>query len=138
MSEIIPNCHDARLVGVVALKNRQCMLLVLMEEGTLYQIVLLGVERLRVDDFREGNIILDLTVESGPLVSKKEVLFALSLNGDATKSEFVESVLNRIRKRELFLVQINPSYGCVLACICEKWLINELTDQSTAWLKPLI
>lgn len=122
-----PSFHDARLSGFVLLPTRRCSLFVTTEDDKSYRIVLLGVERLRADDFREGNIILDLTVQSGQAVEKADVLFALSMDDENRHPDFFNSIMERIHRSELLLVQINPSYGCVFSCLCSGWLMECVT-----------
>jgi len=68
-------------------------LFVTTEDDRFFRIVLFGVERLRADDFREGNFILDLTVRSGKSVEKADVLFALSMDGEKRHPDFLNSIV---------------------------------------------
>jgi hypothetical protein len=121
---IPPAFHDARLTGLVLLPKQRWILLLATEDGKDHSVVLFGVERLRASDFREGNIILDLSVRGGGAVAKEEVLFTLGLDDEKNHLKFVDSIMSRIGRGELFLLQVNPSYGCVFSCLCASWLVD--------------
>jgi hypothetical protein len=123
----LPTFHDGRLAGFVLLPDKRCCLFVVTEDNKFYRVVLLGVEWLRADDFREGNIILDLTVQSGNSVQKADVLFALSIDNENRHPSFFSAIMERIYRNELLLVQVDPSYGCVFSCLCTGWLLEPWT-----------
>jgi hypothetical protein len=116
-----PSFHDAKFSGLVLQPNKQCSLFITVESGELHRLTLVGIERLRADDFREGNIILDATAQSGGAVEKAEVLFALSIDAENRHPAFVEATMEKIRRGELILVQLSPSYGCRFSCLCTGW-----------------
>jgi hypothetical protein len=96
-------------------------------DGSLYRVELLGVERLRADNFREGNIVLDMTVRSGQSVNERDLLTVLSIEDASKHQDFVDSFVKRVRSGSLSLVEINPSYGCALACLCTSLEIHRVT-----------
>jgi hypothetical protein len=124
ISDSLPSFHDAKLSGFILLPAQRCSLFIETESKQSHRVVLLGVERLRADDFREGNIILDLTVHGGKSVEKADVLFALSMDDEKRHPDFFNSIMERIHRGELSLLQINPSYGCVFSCLCSGWRIE--------------
>ncbi len=126
----LPDFHDAKLSGLVLSPNNQCTLLITAESGEFHRVVLTGVEWLRADDFREGNIILDVTVQTGESVKKADVLFALSIDDEKRHLPFFDAIIGRITRGELVLVQINPSYGCVFSCLCTGWLLETPTIEN--------
>lgn len=123
-SDVLPSFHDAQLSGIVLLPQKRCLAIITTVNNQTHRIVFRGVERLRADDFREGNIILDVTVQSGKSVDKAGVLFALSMEDERRHPAFFDSVIGRIERGELMLVQVNPSYGCMFACLCSGWLVD--------------
>lgn len=58
---VSPNIHDGYLAGLIALQGR-ALIVVRTVPGNVIGICLDGIKRMRADDFREGNIILDLEV----------------------------------------------------------------------------
>jgi hypothetical protein len=128
----LPTFHDAKLSGVVLSLNKQCTLLITDENGEFHRIVLVGVERLRANDFLEGNIILDVTAQTGEGVQKADVFFALSIDDEKRHPVFFDAIMERIRQRDLILVQINPSYGCTFSCLCSGWFLDPPTGATGA------
>src|SRR2546425_4474810 len=57
-----PDFHDGYLEGITVLKDRIAKFLMRDLNGQRYELVLSDVERLRADEFCEGNIIFDVVV----------------------------------------------------------------------------
>jgi len=139
-----PNVHDGRIIGLFTLENKKLLLPILTANKSFICIALNDLECLRVDDFREGNIILDITVSSGTDVEIADIAYAHGLE-QLTYSEanpyLNKAVQNFITGKKIF-VQINPSYGCKLVCICgsaevlQDWIpiISEYGKSSTSGL----
>jgi hypothetical protein len=123
--DLLPLLHDGRLIGIAVLPDKRCVVILSDHAGSIYRMSLTGIVRLRADNFREGNIILDVTAETGDRVEEREILFALSVDDADKHPDFVKSVLQRVRNRDLYLVHINPSYGCTFACLCGGWTVTE-------------
>lgn len=81
-----------------------------------------GVERLRADDFREGNIILDVTVTAGEQLELDDVAEAFGL--DTEPSPFLQNTIDRLKRDRMIVVRINPSYGCVVTCVCSEMSVE--------------
>jgi hypothetical protein len=126
---ITPSLHDGLLVGLIAPGHRQLLILTKNTNQATYCLVLSGVEHCRADDFREGNIILDITIEEGDNVGAEDVAYLL---GQGTDHPFVQNAITRIRAEKLLLLRINPSYGCTLVVLCR---VIELTED---WMDLLI
>jgi hypothetical protein len=106
-----PNLHDGNLVGVVLLSESRLLILIRKLDGTVEGIILGGVEYLLVDRFNQGNIILDMTITTGSAARLEDISEFFS--GVDARQKFEE-----FNSRNLMLVQLNPSYGCYLSCIC--------------------
>lgn len=78
---------------------------------------MLGVERLRMDEFWEGNIVLDIVVRSGHEVSGNEIGHVYKLT-HCENDVFVRKMLKEIVEKNLKYIEINPSYGATLWCLC--------------------
>jgi hypothetical protein len=120
-SIIEPNVHDARILGLITLKNKKLLLLIKTTDKSILCFSFNGIDCLRVDDFKEGNIILDITVSRGPEVEVSDIAYAHGLEQSVSleKNLYLDkAVQNFINGKKLF-VQINPSYGCKLVCICD-------------------
>jgi hypothetical protein len=121
---VLPGFHDARLVGIALLPEKRCAVFLRRIDGVVERILLSGVERLRVDNLREGNIVLDVMARSRADVDADAVLGVLSVADLDTHRTFVDKVIARIRTGELTLFQINPSYGGAFECLCAGWHVQ--------------
>jgi hypothetical protein len=121
-SIVNPNVHDANILGVIMLTQKQLLLPIETVDGLALYIALDDVVCLRVDDFREGNIILDISVLSGTEVEMKDIAYAHGLESflSCQSNSFLEKAIQNFLSRKQYLVQVNPSYGCKLVCICNK------------------
>lgn len=117
---IVPSVHDANLLGVVLADPSALYIPMRLIDGASVCIVLRGVVRLRADDFRQGNVVLDITV-SGAGVRACDLQYVYGVD-QAGKSElgFLVTVEEDFSRGKLKLVEINASYGCSLSCVCEE------------------
>lgn len=119
-SIIDPNVHDSRILGLITLEKKKLLLPMQTTDKSILCIAFNDLDCLRVDDFREGNIILDITVSRGSEVEVSDIAYAYGLEQfmpSETNSYLDKAVKSFITGKKLF-VQINPSYGCKLVCIC--------------------
>ena len=122
--------HDGHLLGIM-LTEKQCTLFISDIREVVHQLKMEAVERLRADNFLQGNIVLDVTVETGIAVEESDVLYALSMDEDdaGRHRHYIDGLLRRIENGELCLVQLAPSYGCALTCLCANVTLDT-TDRS--------
>lgn len=113
---IWPSLHDARVRGFLLCAGATLMLPVEASDGLRCCLVLRGVEQLRADDFRQGNIILDVTVSSVSAIEMADVAYAYGV--EPTNSPFMLQTIERLIREDQIIVRVNPSYGCVAVCIC--------------------
>lgn len=130
-SIVNPDVHDARILGLVMINKKKLFLPIRLTDGSDLCLALCNVYCLRADDFREGNIILDITVSKGTEVDISDIAYAHGLE------QFLSSESNTFLNKAVqdffigikLFVQINPSYGCKLVCICDE--IQVLQDWSS-------
>jgi hypothetical protein len=123
-SLINPPVHDADLFGILSCPSRRMLLLLRDIHGKVHCLSLLGVERFRGDDFRQGNIVLDIEVQTGPSVNREDL--ASIYDTDASSSgDFLEKIIRKFNLGQLILVRLDPSYGCSFLCVCERIEIVE-------------
>jgi hypothetical protein len=92
--------------------------------GDRYLLVGRGLERLRVLNFLEGNIVLDIEVLEANQMTEfyLERLYNLSpvnVDGQMTK------LLEMVKGRNLRMVVISSSYGAECLALVEDWSIEE-------------
>lgn len=122
---MLPSFHDGLLCGLSVTETTATLSLVEVD-GRRWSVELTGVRHLKADDFRQGNIVLDLEVVTGepPPPRWLEKLLpaphpeAAAQHHDAHRSH-VDEVSAGIAAGALMLVVLSPSYGCELWAICE-------------------
>jgi len=140
-----PVLHDAKLLGVLTFESKRTLVIVQLGSGEINGLWLTGVERLNAKNFYVGNIILDCTVESGPRANCDQAFKDLELAQDKGAQAYLELLRVRIRRSELKIVTINPSYGCEFCALCkevESWDVEGdksgllASIKQTAYLSP--
>jgi hypothetical protein len=130
-SLINPSLHDAELLGLIQVdKHRHIFLFVQPESGNRIALVLQGVVLLRADNFCQGNIVLDVAIETGDqtdFLSIKNSLRYLHRLADIkvektllTAESVIDKQLVKIQSGEFLILTISPSYGCELIALCER------------------
>jgi len=118
-----PPLHDARLNGLLLVSDSRLLLPIETTDGARLSLALQGVERLRADDFRQGNIILDVTVSTGAEIEPDDVAYAYGL--ESTDGTFLLQTMERLTRERRLVVRVNSSYGCTLVCICARIEIED-------------
>ena len=123
-----PNLHDSKFLGLLNLSKNQYILFLLLENRINHvAIVLSDVTLLKADNFREGNIVLDVCIYTGTsqdavdLRDELEDLYGLrEIKVDKTKEKLqaaLKQEADKIAAGDLALITINPSYGCSLIAL---------------------
>ena len=112
---LTPNLHDGELIGIRLPVKGVVELSVAEMSGKRYRIVLEGIWEFYASEFREGNIILDVTVARGGDVQISDVRSLGNMDPGLQRSEEnLERIHKRILAESLYLLELNPSYGCHL------------------------
>ena len=90
-----------------------------------YILVLKGVERLALGGVKEGNIILDLVFRNASDATPADVVQLYDV--DATWEQ-ASKILDNLRKEELQILELNPSYGADGLFLFESFEIKECTE----------
>jgi hypothetical protein len=107
--------HDSVIYGIVVTEG-SVHVSVMSEMGTSIVIRLTQAYVLRVENFLLGNIIFDVRVdrcrhvEEDALVNRLQTLFPDGLLNRQS--------IRKILQEDMILVEITPSYGCSIACLC--------------------
>lgn len=115
----VPKLHDDYLTGIQLLPEKQCRLTIDHRDGGTSQVLLSGVQELRVDDFWGGNIIFELEIADPARIDEKYVRDVLGYK-QLISPDYVAKRFESLKSGELILVIISPSYGCYLRCLCTK------------------
>jgi hypothetical protein len=113
-----PQLHDGLLEGIIVKNDKSSILTLRDTQGVQYELELGGVEYLFANDFREGNIILDLTVERGKNCDLSLLRALFSSKHLERHPGFLDVLLQRVEAEDLALVSIDPSYGCSFLALC--------------------
>jgi hypothetical protein len=113
----LPNLHDGT-IDMLSLKANNVLEIGLTDvKNVRYRLVLSGLERLRCQDFREGNIILDVSLVNGQSPDKDALRELFGLTNDQTP-HFLAQIIVKIEQGLLAFVNITPSYGCEVLALC--------------------
>jgi hypothetical protein len=133
---IIPSFHDGHVTSIV-LGEKAATLGLKKSDGLDFELLLSGVEALQVEDFRQGNIVLELQVIAGrdpKVVGIDEYLERLFPSPHAkaaskyheTHSAFLAARIAKIISGEAALVIVTPSYGCNLVAYCTAAVLRDV------------
>lgn len=124
---IEPKLHDGFVDGIRLEGEGRVTVLLRTLGGERLIMDLIGVEAFACDDFREGNIILDVQIVSGiaPNENSLDRLYGVPHNAAEQAHHdrhqlFLAHKIERIAKGLLSLVAISPSYGCALSAVCQE------------------
>ncbi|WP_239948881.1 hypothetical protein [Dyella terrae] len=120
---VYPNVHDALVLGLLLNGDRSVSIPLKTADGQAMCLVLSGVERLKADNFREGNTILSLTVTSSSTLDVGDVAEAYGVAPN--DKAFLPQILERLVREKCIAVRINPSFGCALVCVCRDLDVQE-------------
>jgi hypothetical protein len=120
-----PHLHDGHLIGLELIEKAILRIRLRDLAGNQFVMELSGLKRLLGNEFREGNIILDIRIACGipPDESHIRDLMGEPHKGVGTYRERQEAHIQQqvqdVAKGKLALVSIDSSYGCVLTALCE-------------------
>jgi hypothetical protein len=121
MDERLRELHDGKLLGINLGCDNCAELVATSPGGAEWRFGLSGVQHLIVNNFREGNIILDITIEPA---SRVEPVRLESFRFDGQKSDHVAEMAqilhNEAIRKGLFFFELTSSYGCYIAGLVEK------------------
>jgi hypothetical protein len=110
-----PNFHDGYVDGVLVAEGSASIFLRTVSSEK-FTIILRGVKSLVMNDFRQGNIILDLEWVDAMNISDSAILDYYSMpKGEAAVLR--DRWIKEINGRQLHAIEISPSYGANLTAI---------------------
>jgi hypothetical protein len=113
-----PDLHDACIFGLNMSENEGFTISIRLENGVSVDFILSRASRLLVNNFREGNIILDVVVLHAGEVEVSDIEKFYESNS-ADISAVVLALHHRVKLDGKILVKISSSYGCEITCICD-------------------
>jgi hypothetical protein len=116
---ISPNLHDARVNGLVIRNDDDIEVIINTPEGASINLFMRRVYRLVANNFREGNIVLDIEVLASKEITHSDLTVFYSSSDNAAE-QGIRSLHSRAVSENKLFVKLNASYGCEFACICER------------------
>ncbi len=126
-SIVSPVFHDAKLLGLLSCSDKRLFVFVQSLDAKMHSIALEGTERFRATDFKQDNLIFDLTIKTQRAVQMD--LIAYAFEADDTHP-VVQTMANKISAGELQLVELKSSYGCSFVGICRNVRLSGHTIQT--------
>jgi hypothetical protein len=116
---INPNLHDARVTGLVIHNDNDIEVLIASAEGAPMNLFMRRAYRLVANNFREGNIVLDIEVLTGREITIRD-LIVFGPSSDNAAEQAIRSLYSKVTSEDKLFVRLNASYGCEFACICDR------------------
>lgn len=121
----ISDLHDSHLIGLSVDRENSRRLLFELAGGRRTTLVLEGVQYLQADNFRQGNIVLDVVIQKSTDYDESYLEQVFGKEYLEQNKAFKESLGARIDSGELVLVAVEPSYGCALVALCKSYSWTE-------------
>jgi hypothetical protein len=106
--------HDEYLDGLL-IEGADAHVFLHTESGQKFVLEVSGVLSLRVDGFRQGNIILDVLIRNGDEITVHDIIGFFEFKEEAKALTKLEEV----RSKNLVVLEINPSYGATCTILAE-------------------
>ena len=121
MMKLEQSYHDWSLLGITVEEEQRNLEVTLGLNTQRVRIRFLEVTECHIDDFKMGNIVLDVEVFTNSPLSEtyfEDSVFE-ELLGVSKETQYYQNIITRIEQGRLLYVEINPSYGCFAQIICE-------------------
>jgi|SRR6185437_1753387 len=112
-----PNLHDARLFSLV-LTDGGLQIDCESTTGQRFRLSLQDLVRVRADNFREGNIILEIRRYRGASCPAALIKTAFGAENDGS-TDWLSGITDQIRRDDWTLVVLESSYGCELVALAK-------------------
>ena len=115
MVTVTPSLHDGNLVGI-EIDGSDINISFRTEDGQPLMLKLRSVQYFKCDDFREGNIVLDVEIERAGDIEPEEL--AALFFADPTLSQ-TDAIVSKAKSLDWKSVAVSASYGAIVMGICE-------------------
>ena len=111
--------HDGYFMGIDLRQEGVAQLFLRDLDGHDFCLFLRDLKRLICDEFREGNIILDIQVFCGEEPPIDTLAWLYSVDSTDELPTYLLEQIGKIASGAMTLVLLSASYGGVLAAVCE-------------------
>jgi len=115
--------HDGFVDGLLIGKESVTIFLSTSAKAS-YVLIADDVLRMRVDNFREGNIIYDVLTREGEELTVHDIESLYGMQSEATGEVNVRRVLERVVSERRIVLEINPSYGCQCLMLAQAFTLR--------------
>jgi hypothetical protein len=98
--------HDGFMDGVL-IEGTKATVFLSTEQRETFALNLEGVLSVKIDDFKEGNIIYDVVVREGDELTRRDIVQLYGFTEEAK----AELKLQKVKLDGLVVMEISPSYG---------------------------
>lgn len=109
--------HDAKLVALRYQSPDSIRLEIETPHSGILTIYLSGVYLFAGQNFLEGNIILDVSVQAFDALTDQDIEYVTNLEAQGREKD---RLAKEIETRKLYLFLLEPSYGAEVAAFCSE------------------
>jgi|SRR5271156_6404504 len=121
MTNDFPDFHDGYFDGLWIGPNRSVQVFLRTVEQQSFVLDLQGVERLMLNNVKEGNILFDLIFRTSQELTHTDIE---NIYGIEPNSPQLAISLATAKENLLHVLEINPSYGAEGAVLFRSWKIS--------------
>jgi hypothetical protein len=111
--------HDKNIKGLETTEDKK-LIIYIEDNDRIIELRFINVKHLKIDNFRLGNIILDIEVYEQEYLNKHDEELRSLLDMDRTiTSPYLDKIKEDIGKGELILLSLQSSYGAYGSILCE-------------------
>lgn len=108
IEECLSKVHDG-VINKLTFNYKGMLEIEIKSTNNTYNLIIEGIDRILINDFREGNIILDAEPYFSNEIEKSNI----------RKIYNDEDLATYFSNNKLFAIEINPSYGAQILISCE-------------------
>jgi hypothetical protein len=131
----IPGFHDGFFDGVW-ISEETVYLFVRTADNKRSEIVLGGVEALKLSNVREGNIIFDVGLVDTDQLTESDIASVYEIS-EVGKDAQITNLLTSARRASLKMLQLSSSYGAEGAVLCRSAELTEPRIIGSTFSDPL-
>ena len=120
----LPSFHDGHLDGFIT-TGKTVSLYLRTQAGLKFTLLLREPTVFRGNNFREGNILFDVTVRDTSGLAPSEIAELLELSEVHARVFDYEQWLSKAGENSLLLVESTPSYGGEFRAVCANIQLSE-------------
>ncbi|MGH8291649.1 MAG: hypothetical protein ACREV7_22170 [Steroidobacteraceae bacterium] len=114
-TRLLPELHDARLIGISYLADASIRLDFVTTESANMCVLLTGVVHFFCSGMLEGNIVESVEVIDAGDISSEDLTHFVEKEGRGQKIDALKEIID---DRQLSMILLSPSYGAEVGGVC--------------------